>query len=437
MWGGVECTLCRVQDGYIDQLELTGHSHRSGDIDRIASLGVRALRYPVLWERVAPDGIAGADWSWADERLARIRAHGITPVLGLLHHGSGPRDTALNDPLLPRKFAAYATACAARYPWIELVIPLNEPLTTARFAGLYGHWHPHERDDCSFVQLLLNQCFAIRAAMNAVRAIAPGARLVQTEDLGHVHASPTLTYQADFENERRWLTWDLLYGRVIPGHSMYDYLCQHGATPKQLDDLAGKPCPPDQLGVDHYVTSERFLDANVDAYSEIFRGGNGRHAYADIDVARARPELRRGPTALLREVWDRYHVPIILGEVNLACDDERERVRWLVELWDAALTARNEGCDIRAVTAWSLFGSSGWDVLSTRADGRYDPGAFDVASGGTGEPRETAVARAIRTLARHGRYEDDALTARGWWHCPLGADTPSRTPTVRHRTTHD
>ena len=417
MWGGVECTVSRVGGDYIDQLELTGHAQRLDDIDRIASLGVYAVRYPVLWERTAPRGLLSADWSWADQRLAKLREYHITPIVGLLHHGSGPSETSLDDPAFPARLAAYARACAVRYPWIEWIAPVNEPLTTARFAGLYGHWYPHARSDRSFVQMLLNECLAVRAAVAAVRSVAPDARLIQTEDLGHAHACSPLGYQADFENERRWLTWDLLCGLVTRTHPMYKYLRQCGASASQLDELADDPCPPDVIGIDHYVTSERYLDADVTSYPACCVGGNGIDRYADVEVARARPEIRRGAAALLRDAWNRYHIPIVITEAHLSCDDERERVRWLLELWTAATAARDEGCDVRAVTAWALFGASGWDALSTRRDGRYDAGAFDVAAGEPGVPRETAVARAVRSLALNGCCDDEALCAPGWWQC--------------------
>ena len=426
MWGGVECTFSRVGDEYIDQLELTGHAHRLSDIGRIASLGVSALRYPVIWERTAPEGVASADWRWPDQRLALIREHGIVPVVGLVHHGSGPHYTSFDDPAFPAKLAAYARACAERYPWIDTVTPLNEPLTTARFAGLYGHWHPHMTDDRSFVRILLAECVAIRSAMQAIREIIPCAQLLQPEDLGHTHASDGLSYQADFENERRWLTWDLMCGRVVRGHPMYDYLMTYGATPKQLDDLATNPCPPNQVGVDHYITSERYLDADVEAHEHARRGGNGRDRYADVEVTRVRPELRRGAAALLRDAWHRYNIPLVLAEAHLACDDEKEGVRWLVELWNAALDARDAGCDVRAVAAWALFGSCGWNELATRRDGQYAAGAFDVASGAPGQPRETGVARAIRSLARDGRCDDESLASPGWWNCTSADRAPRR-----------
>jgi dTDP-4-dehydrorhamnose reductase len=41
---------------------------------------------------------------------------------------------------------------AARYPWLRDYTPVNEPLTTARFSGLYGVWYPHHRNTHSFVR---------------------------------------------------------------------------------------------------------------------------------------------------------------------------------------------------------------------------------------------------------------------------------------------
>src|SRR5437588_6890436 len=86
LWGGVECIINRVGDAYYDQLERNGHLRRLDDLDLFAELGIRALRYPVQWERIAPNGLGNADWSWADERLERLRALGIRPFVGLVHH---------------------------------------------------------------------------------------------------------------------------------------------------------------------------------------------------------------------------------------------------------------------------------------------------------------------------------------------------------------
>jgi hypothetical protein len=147
LWAGVECTINRVDDTFFDQLEWSDHTQRLDDLERFAALGIRALRHPIQWERTAPGGLAQADWSWADSRLGRLRELGIRPIVGLVHYGSGPSTTNLLDPAFPDRLAQFAGAVAERYPWIADYTPVNEPLTTARFSGLYGHWYPHGRDE--------------------------------------------------------------------------------------------------------------------------------------------------------------------------------------------------------------------------------------------------------------------------------------------------
>lgn len=51
LWGGIECTLNRVGERYFDQVERNGHARRPDDVARFATLGIGAIRYPVLWER--------------------------------------------------------------------------------------------------------------------------------------------------------------------------------------------------------------------------------------------------------------------------------------------------------------------------------------------------------------------------------------------------
>src|SRR5438309_1047785 len=103
LWGGVECTVNRVRDRYFNQMERNGHTRRASDLELFASLGIKALRYPVLWELTMPDGPASASWTWTDERLGRLRELAIRPIVGLTHHGSGPRSTSLVDPAFPEK----------------------------------------------------------------------------------------------------------------------------------------------------------------------------------------------------------------------------------------------------------------------------------------------------------------------------------------------
>src|SRR5688500_6922583 len=201
LWGGVECTIVRVGEHYRDQVDETGHRLRPEDIDLIAGLGVKTVRYPILWETIAPEHPDKLDFGWTDERLGMLRERGIKVVGGLLHHGSGPHYTSLIHPDFPARFADYAARVAERYPWIDTWTPINEPLTTARFSGLYGHWYPHGQDYATCLLALVNQGRATLEAMRSIKAAIPGARLLQTEDLGKTFSTRPLHYQAAHENE--------------------------------------------------------------------------------------------------------------------------------------------------------------------------------------------------------------------------------------------
>jgi dTDP-4-dehydrorhamnose reductase len=415
LWGGVECSIARIGDDYRDQAAETGHNDRPGDFDLIAGLGVTHVRYPILWERVAPERPDRLDFGWIDERLAMLRERNIKVVAGLLHHGSGPHYTDLLDPDFPGKLADYAARVADRYPWIENWTPVNEPLTTARFSALYGHWYPHRREYPAFLRALVNQCRGTLEAMAAIRRSMAGAKLVQTEDLGKTFSTAPLRYQAAHENERRWLSFDLLCGRVDGRHSLYRFLRDAGIGETDLEALESGQGKPDILGINHYLTSERFLDHRLHLYPGQPIGGNGRDSYIDAEAVRVkRLDTDTGLGPRLREAWARYGLPIAVTEVHHGCTHD-EQLRWFAEVWRTAEALRGEGLDLRAVTLWSLFGNVDWRSLLTERHGHYDSGPFDARSA---PPRPTVVAKAAAAFARGEVFDHPVLDAPGWWRRP-------------------
>ncbi|HEX2548158.1 MAG TPA: family 1 glycosylhydrolase [Ramlibacter sp.] len=410
LWAGPECTVNRVGDRFKDQLPSSGFAHRIDDLDRLAGLGITRMRFPVVWERTERTRGEYA-WQWSDERIARLGELGVQPIVGLVHHGSGPTWTSLVDPAFPELLGAYAAQVAARYPQVECWTPVNEPLTTARFSALYGVWYPHQRDDASFVRALLNQIRGTVLAMRAIRNVNPDAKLVQTEDLGFATASPSLQYQADFENLRRWLTYDLLTGRVDREHGMWEYLRSSGASEEELLSFQLDPCPPDIVGINSYLTSERHLDARVEHYPPHYVGGNGRDRYADVETVRVAGALIGSFEARLRETSRRYQLPVAITEVHLGCTRE-EQLRWLHQAWRCADNVRAEGHDIRAITCWAAFGSFDWNSLVTRDDNHYEPGLWDVRSD---PPRPTALAKLAAQIAHGQAPTHPVLDAPGWW----------------------
>jgi dTDP-4-dehydrorhamnose reductase len=409
LWAGLECTINRVGNKFRDQLEYAGFYDRKTDLELVLSLPIKALRYPILWEKHQSLLCQPIDWTRSTQQLSQIIKTGVTPIVGLLHHGSGPGFTCLSDPAFPKLFARYAQRVAKRFPFLDHYTPVNEPLTTARFSGLYGTWYPHKTDALSFLKILLNEIKGTVLAMKAIREINPQAKLVQTEDLAKTHSTIKLKYQADFENERRWLSFDLLMGKVNCQHPMWSYLRWAGISDREILFFQENPMPPDVMGLNYYVVSERFLDQDIKKYPHVSPGGNGRDEYVDVDAVRV--GKYNGLGVLLREAWDRFHSPMAITEAHISCTRE-EQMRWFAEIWETCCDARQNGIPVKAVTAWSLLGAFDWNSLLVDDNRQYEPGVFDLRHG---KVHSNALTGLVKSIGEGKSYDHPLLRVAGWW----------------------
>jgi dTDP-4-dehydrorhamnose reductase len=412
LWGGIECSYNRVQGKYFDQLSYAGHYNRiDEDIEAFAKLGITAMRYPVIWERLSPSENSRIDWRLTERGLEALRARKIEPIAGLVHHGSGPKYADFTSSKFAAGLQAFAGKVAEKFPFVNCYTPVNEPLTTARFAGLYGLWYPHKRNDKSFVNIFLNEMKGVVLAMQEIRKVNPDAKLVQTEDLGKIYSTPFMAYQATFENHRRWLTYDILCGRLTKSHPLWKYFLRYASSETELRFFSDNPCPPDIIGLDYYATSERYLDENLEKYPPHTHGHNHRHKYADVEAVRVQLKEPSGIAVLLEEVWNRFKLPMVLTEVHINCDYENQ-IRWFGKIRDTCRHLMLSGVDIRALTTWAMLGSFGWNRLLTKAGGDYESGAFDVSSG---LPAQTPLADYLQKLNESPHYHHPALDEPGWW----------------------
>lgn len=405
LWAGLECTVNRVGNNYRQQLD----RDFTDEVEAAIGLGVTALRYPILWELHDQRN----DWNVPDRHLAMMQEAGVRPIIGLIHHGSGPFRTSLVSSDFATGLAAHARAVAERYPWVKDWTPVNEPLTTARFSALYGLWYPHLSDERQFWNALLNQIDAIRLSMDVIRRVNPDARLIQTEDLGKTYSTAPLVEQAKFENVRRWMSWDLLCGSVTDEHSLWTRLIRLGFE-NRLAAIADATCPPDILGINHYLTSDRFLDHRLERYPASSHGSNGDHAYADVEAVRVCDPPPNGLSRSLTEAWERYGLPVALTENHNSCSRE-EQMRWTAEAWQISKELREKKMPVVAVTPWAITGSRDWRSLLTRDEGHYECGAFD-RRGPTLRP--TAMVPMLQAFASGRAFDHPALDEPGWWHRP-------------------
>ena len=278
LWGGVECAPSASATRYRDQLRETGHFERDSDLEAMAALGIRTVRYPILWDTVAPER-RQPRLQLARRSAWRSSAQlGIRVIGGLVHHGSGPRHTSVLDPDLPARLGRLrrqgrralsvdrylgpgqraADHCALRLPLRPLVPAQQRHRRHVPRAG--PPVRRHSRGDARYPR-------------GQSRGAADGHR-GSRQDL----RDPAVVASGASTRTPPLASLDLLAGRRRPRSSATRdaRTCRHVGRARCAPSDAGD-AKPDLIGVDHYLTSERYLDHRRRALSGC-RSGRQRPA---------------------------------------------------------------------------------------------------------------------------------------------------------------
>jgi beta-glucosidase/6-phospho-beta-glucosidase/beta-galactosidase len=386
---GIEDTFIpQVSPGLrsLDEYELTGHygSWRE-DLDLAASTGAAMIRYGIPWYRVNPTPEEW-DWSWTDRALEHLLSLGLTPIVDLMHYGCPLwLEHEFANPDYPQRVADYAARFAERYgDEIRFYTPMNEPLLNAMYCGEDGRWPPYLTGDGGFVTLVGQLARGIVETQRAVKDTIPDSVSVQVEATFRYVGGPEHEGRIAILEERSWIFYDLLFGRVGENHRLYEYLAGNGFSDQDFAYFEEHPTEPDILGINYYphMTTTEFLS-----------GGGGRNVWSGTE----------GIEDLVRGFHARYGKPIFWTETSLA-GAVQGRLEWLRDSIDLVHRLRNEGLPIVGYTWWPLFSLVDWAYREGQKpveDYLCHMGMFDLEPGESDElvRRETPVAEAFRDVA--------------------------------------
>ena len=412
---GIECSYPTIAgpDGRpvrIDQLEKTVHYKRwAEDFALVRDLGIDFLRYGPPYHRIhtAP-GVY--DWELADAPLAELGRLGITPIVDLCHFGVPDWLGDFQNPDFPEQFARYARAFAERFPALRFYTPVNEILVCAKFSALEGLWNERRKDDRSFVTALSHLCRANLLAIHEILAVRPDAVFIQSESAEQFHAGatdPACRRRTRFENERRFISFDLLLSHP-PSAELTLYLLDNGLPRDQIDWFMSHSLDARiVLGNDFYERNEQLVlpDGNTKPAGEVF-----------------------GWAAIARQYHHRYRRPIMHTETNPIGSvhrDSDDGPRWLWKEFLNVQHLREEGVPVIGFTWYSLIDQVDWDTALVHDRGVVNPvGLFDL------QRRPNPVAAAYKEMIRE--FRDEPLM-RGGAVFSLGAasqppDPASPTP---------
>lgn len=359
---GIENSCPTIDGGRTrrDEMDACGHYARwKDDFDRVQELGLWFLRYGPPIHR-SWLGVGRYDWSFADTTLGDLAARDIVPIVDLCHFGVPDWVGNFQNPDFPELFAGYAEAFAQRFPWVQLYTPVNEMFICALFSASYGWWNEQLRSDHAFVTALKHIVKANVLAMERILNVRADALFIQSESSEYFHAdNPRAIGPAELLNARRFLSLDLNYGRRVDSQ-MYEYLLDNGMTREEyhffLNQRLKHHCI---MGNDYYATNEHRVweDGRTAAAGEVF-----------------------GYDELTRQYYDRYRLPVMHTETNLAQGPNGdEAVYWLWKEWANVLRLRNDGVPILGFTWYSLTDQVDWDTALREVHGRANPlGLYDL-----------------------------------------------------------
>jgi beta-glucosidase/6-phospho-beta-glucosidase/beta-galactosidase len=358
---GIECSYPTLEGGRwrMDQMAACGHYRNwRTDLELVRSMGLRYLRYgPPL--HLIHKGPGQYDWDFVDDVMAEMQRLGVVPIMDLCHFGLPDWLQNFQNPEVPLALADYAKAFARRYPSVRLYTPVNEMYVCAKLSALEGLWNEQCRDERAFVTAVRHLAKANVLMMQAISEERPKAVFVNSES-GEFYQpccpDPEIRRIADFENERRFLPLDLLYGRPV-GDIMRNYLAEHGMPVDEYawfmqQDVRGRSI----LGVDYYEWNEKLIDSNGHAQTlgELF-----------------------GWYAVASQYYERYHQPMMHTETNRM--DAREGPRWLWRQWHNVQLIRRGAVPVVGFTWYSLTDQVDWDIALREPLGNVNPvGLFDL-----------------------------------------------------------
>lgn len=379
---GIECSAPTIEGGRwrIDELAETGHYKRwREDLDLVREVGLKFLRYgpPFHLINFAEDQY---DWAFTDDVFARMEEIGIIPIVDLCHFGVPDWLENFQNTSFPEAFAKYARAFAERYQWIKFYTPVNEMYVTSRMSALDGVWNEELRTERGFVTAIRNVARASVLAMQAILYVKPDAVFVNSES-SEFHQpccpDPDIQRTADFENQRRFIALDLLYG-VPVRDDIHSYLIDNGMTAGEYDwfmtrDAARRAI----LGVDYYEWNEKVVnsDGRLEMLGELF-----------------------GWYVITMQYYNRYKRLVMHTETNTA--DADAAPNWLWRQWHNVQLIRKDGVPVVGFTWYSLLDQIDWNIGLRQPVGNVFPvGLFDLNR----DPRP--VAHAYRYLVSMYRAE--------------------------------
>lgn len=384
----------KVPEGTSELDVCADHYHRyKEDIALMAEMGFKEYRFSIAWTRILPQGVGEVNpkgIAFYSDLIDTCLQYGIEPFVTIFHFdlpaalaekGGWSRRESVDE------FVNYCRILFENYGdrvkyWLtineqNMLTLVGEAIGTARL-----------RKDVSRLKQLYqdnhHMLLAQAKVMRLLHEMVPGAKIGPAPNISLVY--PKTCKPADilaaqnFNAIRNWLYLDMaVWGYYNP--LVWAWLEENNALPDILpgDMEIMKAARPDFIAFNYYSTStvEASDGTEKDRGDRFGQGGRvgvpGQYALTkngSLPLTQFGWEIDpEGFRATLREVYSRYHLPMMITENGLGAYDRLEpdgsvhddyRIAYLRDHIIQMRLAINDGCEVMGYSPWSAI-----DLIST------------------------------------------------------------------------
>jgi beta-glucosidase len=369
-WLNMTATCYNIPQLEADEYEWTQHyANWEGDLLLAREdLGLRYLRYTVPWYKVNP-APHSYDWEWTDRVIEKATALDLDLILNPIQFGTPEwLKNGFGNPDFPEYATEYFGQLADRYSdTVKFYTPHNEPLITALFCGDLGNWPHYWRGLVNYVKFLELICRQIILSVKAVKTKIPHAVMIHV-DAGEYYATrqnnPNLLAEVERRNQRRFICYDLISGRVNSDHPLFGWLIRHGMSEKSLNWFQENAIELDVVGIDFYPHCLAWLElAKGELIQHRDHGYNITQAFAksrDSSQVQKQINLPSSLAGFLKQYYERYQRPLMLTETDY-CGLDHHKMLYLEYSVQEIRRLRAEGVPVLGYSWWPLLDHLNWD----------------------------------------------------------------------------
>ena len=383
-----------IPEGTSDLSVSVDHYHRyKEDIALMAEMGFKSYRFSISWSRILPEGTGAVNpqgIAFYNNLIDECLKNGIEPIVTMFHfdmpaaldeRGSWSKRESIDW------FAEFATVLFENFgDRVKYWLTINEQNMLTLVGPIIGTLHVPEGTTNltkEIYQQNHHQLVAQAKAMQICHQMLPEAKIGPAPNIALVYAASSkpedVIASQNFNAIRNWLYLDAaVYG--VYNNLVWSYLEEHDATPQVTDeDLAiMKAAKPDFLGINYYNT------ATVEASTEEDQAGvvgdqQSRRTIPGIARSVPNPNLVKtefgweidpiGFRATVREIYNRYRLPILITENGLGAYDtltedgkvhDPYRIDYLRHHIEQIHLAITDGVEMMGYNPWSAI-----DLIST------------------------------------------------------------------------